>query len=437
MVEMGLANSKWVHLMVLVVMGWFVFTALFHSNVRFFAKSGHNLELNGPCVRAKKSLPLVVYIDAFPHKRARDEFGCTFTRNRNCIKEAEAAVFNLEKYPSEHQEIRFFKLQRRLRSFKGIYYWKDLRRTAKKSLLTFGWCSEAAYSDRRPINSKSIMNLVNYSIYIGIDADFPFLLFHSVPKLIEPLESLLQKKKNHILFLSSNCHSSSGRETFVKSIMKFVDVDSVGDCLHTKDFPTDIRALEIDPSNGRSYRSSWNNKYFNSNLKLLERYKFRLTLPNSICDDYVTEKLMDCFKTATIPIYLGAPNGHNWDMGLIAGVHPAMIHVSDFDGFESLTMHLEAITKNQTLYMSYFEYLHHKGKWKRNYPKHIEAIKQKRKNARSDDEFVCKLTKEAQNQQQKERNLTSHPKTSHPPKHCRGNWKKYFESMGKNMSRWR
>ena len=45
MVEMGLANSKWVHLMVLVVMEWFVFTALFHSNVRFFAKSGHNLEI--------------------------------------------------------------------------------------------------------------------------------------------------------------------------------------------------------------------------------------------------------------------------------------------------------------------------------------------------------------------------------------------------------
>ena len=125
-------------------------------------------------------------------------------------------------------------------------------------------------------------------------------------------------------------------------------------------------------------------------------------------------------------------------MGLIAGVHPAIIHVSDFDGFESLARHLEEISKNQTLYMSYFEYLHHKSKWEQNYPKHIKVVKQRRRNAQTDDEFVCKVTTAAQNQQHKGgKTRTPPPKTSHPPKHCHGNWKKYFESIGKNMSLWR
>ena len=71
------------------------------------------------------------------------------------------------------------------------------------------------------------------------------------------MTTLLQKKTNHILFLSSNCDTADGRDSFVQRFMEFVDVDSIGSCLHNKDYPSDIRGFELNPVTGQSYRDSW------------------------------------------------------------------------------------------------------------------------------------------------------------------------------------
>ena len=39
----------------------------------------------------------------------------------------------------------------------------------------------------------------------------------------------------------------------------------------------------------------------------LEKYRFSIVVENDIADYYMTEKIMDCFASMTIPIYLGAP----------------------------------------------------------------------------------------------------------------------------------
>lgn len=39
----------------------------------------------------------------------------------------------------------------------------------------------------------------------------------------------------------------------------------------------------------------------------LEKYRFSIVVENDISDYYMTEKIMDCFASMTIPIYLGAP----------------------------------------------------------------------------------------------------------------------------------
>ena len=40
-----------------------------------------------------------------------------------------------------------------------------------------------------------------------------------------------------VVFLSSNCDSSTDREAYVRELMKFIRVDSFGDCLQNKDLP--------------------------------------------------------------------------------------------------------------------------------------------------------------------------------------------------------
>lgn len=45
-----------------------------------------------------------------------------------------------------------------------------------------------------------------------------------------------------------------------------------------------------------------------SKLSVLSRYKFNICFENCIADGYISEKIIDCFKAHTVPIYLGAPN---------------------------------------------------------------------------------------------------------------------------------
>jgi hypothetical protein len=40
--------------------------------------------------------------------------------------------------------------------------------------------------------------------------------------------------------------------------------------------------------------------------------QFHIVIENSCSENWFTEKLIDCFQTKTIPIYLGCPNIHNW-----------------------------------------------------------------------------------------------------------------------------
>lgn len=43
-------------------------------------------------------------------------------------------------------------------------------------------------------------------------------------------------------------------------------------------------------------------------LDVLSRYKFNLCFENCIAEGYISEKIIDCFKARTVPIYYGAPN---------------------------------------------------------------------------------------------------------------------------------
>jgi hypothetical protein len=48
--------------------------------------------------------------------------------------------------------------------------------------------------------------------------------------------------------------------------------------------------------------------YINDKWDGLAPYKYSLAIENSLCPDYWTEKLADCFLTWTVPLYYGCPN---------------------------------------------------------------------------------------------------------------------------------
>lgn len=48
--------------------------------------------------------------------------------------------------------------------------------------------------------------------------------------------------------------------------------------------------------------------YIENKVDALKDYKFSICIENSKIDNWFTEKLIDCFKTGTVPIYWGCPN---------------------------------------------------------------------------------------------------------------------------------
>jgi hypothetical protein len=110
--------------------------------------------------------------------------------------------------------------------------------------------------------------------------------------------SITISNKSSVLFLTSNCRTSWGRESYVAELMRYMNVDSWGRCLNNRDGAAFTRAED-----GSNFAATLDSKHI-----ILSAYKFVLAFENSIQTDYVTEKLFDAFETGAVPVYFGAPN---------------------------------------------------------------------------------------------------------------------------------
>jgi len=83
-------------------------------------------------------------------------------------------------------------------------------------------------------------------------------------------------------------------------------------------------------------------------IEVLKKYKFTLAFENSVGVDYVTEKLYHPFMAASIPIYHGAPNIHEF----LPGPNSAVL-VSDFASPKQLAEYIIKVAKDEHLYKSF------------------------------------------------------------------------------------
>ncbi len=130
---------------------------------------------------------------------------------------------------------------------------------------------------------------IELSYRMSSDVPFPYFTFANLEQnLLEETNSTWKSREKAVLFVARNCDSTNQREQLVKTLQKFVRVDSVSDCLNNKEWPSDIPKTD--------------------KTALLKRYVAILAAENSIEEDYVTEKVYDGLITGAIPIYYGAPN---------------------------------------------------------------------------------------------------------------------------------
>ena len=138
-------------------------------------------------------------------------------------------------------------------------------------------------------------------------------------------------KTRLVLWAVSNCRSPSRRENYVNQLKRHIKVDIVGKCADN----------ERDTSNPPV-------------TKLLRSHTFYLSFENSICPEYITEKVWQRMYIGILPIVLG---GADYKSFLRAHSY---IDVKDFASPEALAAYLHKLDKNDHLYNEYFA-------WKRNY----------------------------------------------------------------------
>lgn len=132
------------------------------------------------------------------------------------------------------------------------------------------------------------------------------------------------------MFQSSNVNLS-GRDRFMRELSQEIEVHSYGRFMNN-------RTLD-GPDRGRETK-----------LETIGRYPFCIAFENSICADYVTEKLYDPLAAGTVPIYLGAPN--------VADFAPrhSYVDAADFSGPRDLAAYLRHLLATPDEYAGYFEW---------------------------------------------------------------------------------
>ena len=115
----------------------------------------------------------------------------------------------------------------------------------------------------------------------------------------------ITKKINNCSFVSSNkqmCLGHSYRKDIYDYIKKEeLDIDVYGSITGEEYFGACDRCWERGGGDG------WMDK-----TSAISNYKFSIVMENDFYASYFTEKLTDCFASATIPIYMGSPDVYRW-----------------------------------------------------------------------------------------------------------------------------
>ncbi|GFQ76951.1 alpha-(1,3)-fucosyltransferase 11 [Trichonephila clavata] len=190
------------------------------------------------------------------------------------------------------------------------------------------------------------IKLFNYTATFSRESDFP-LTTQFIPSLeyfterkpvpIEEKNKYRKKGLAPVLYLQSHCNVASDRDRYVKQLMKYMDVDSYGKCLHNKDLPPQLLSTET---------------YDKEELfSFISKYKFHIAYENALCDDYITEKLYRALYVGSIPIYKGSDTVKDW-----LPSNESVIMIDDFSDPYDLANFIEELDQSDRLYNQYLEY---------------------------------------------------------------------------------
>ncbi|XP_049884451.1 alpha-(1,3)-fucosyltransferase B-like [Pectinophora gossypiella] len=208
--------------------------------------------------------------------------------------------------------------------------------------------------NRLPFMYEAGLNLFNFSATFSRFSDVPMPLIWSTGlyDITSPTFFLKTSVKNSLLggiapviFMQSNCDTSTERDAYVRELGKHIRIDSYGMCLRNKELLLP-KMYQYDES--VVYMT---HLYGEEILKFLAKYKFIIAIENAVCNDYLTEKFWRSITVGTVPIYFGSPLIRDWLPN-----NKSAILLEDFPTPELLSQHLHYLLNNDTAYEEYLEH---------------------------------------------------------------------------------
>lgn len=140
--------------------------------------------------------------------------------------------------------------------------------------------------------------------------------------------NIAKNKTKMVLHLVSNCVTPSKRELYVEQLKYYVNITERGQC----------SGIKCDDTCARNQ---------------IAQHRFYFAFENSVCRDYITEKIFNRIGKLIVPIVL---NRSIYDGILVPG---SFIAVDDFESPRELADYLEYLARNNTAYLKYFEWTKH------------------------------------------------------------------------------
>ena len=181
-----------------------------------------------------------------------------------------------------------------------------------------------------PTLGKHLNGLFNWTMTYKLDSDIDFRLGRIVPGEF-PDKHITQTGGIAVAVISS-CQQS--RMKYISEMQKYIPVHVYGKC--------GTYNLKCPRAHGGACFH-----------KLKGKYKFYLAFENSICKDYVTEKLyVNALQHNMLPVVINAANFSD------STVAPpgCCIKASDFKGARELAEYIKMVASNSTLYSNYFKW---------------------------------------------------------------------------------
>ena len=174
----------------------------------------------------------------------------------------------------------------------------------------------------------------NWTMTYKLDSD----IVHTYAKVI-PGESFrgFSQTRNYLKYKTktaftviSNCFKP--RLDYIHELQKYVDIDLYGRC----------------PGHKPLCPKCW---------KIARKYKFYLAFENSLCTDYITEKIFNAFSYELVPVIISGANLSN-PLVIPEGSY---VDGRSYSSAKELATHLMEVSNNSTLYNNFFKW---RAKWK-------------------------------------------------------------------------